>query len=161
MVTVACFCRRSIDAPPCAVTSWDYHVVTCPQCKQPWAICTFDGALAAQVRIDPRMSFERVVHRLRLYSVRVRLSDWESPEVRGAFAAVWAARMRWEFEDPWGRWITRALGWPLFRLLNRPPLWATARLFAWLGMPTHLKNATVKATESDRQRMDRAVWGRA
>lgn len=155
--TAACFCATGVPVS----ADLTFSVVTCPQCGQAWAAWVSDGALVAQVKVDPGSTFEDVWHRLLAHGVRGFVGQWGSSEVKGAFAAVWSARLRWEQESRLGRWTVRLLGLPGLRWLDRAPFWVTARIFRRWGMPEHLQGRTMKTTTADRDRIRRMTWGRA
>ena len=157
----SCFCGSPLhpDVPSPAPRHL-VRVVECPRCDKRWAISYVDGALAAQVWAEPHRTPEEIAHRLTMYSVRGFLSEWESPEVRAAYSAVWAAQVHWSHHTPLGRAVSRLASIPGLRWLDSAPLHLRARVFGWFGMPEHLRTARVHATEADVRRIRRATWGR-
>jgi len=161
MIAAACTCSASMAVDLEHAPRMVFGVAVCAACGQPWAVCAVRGEVASQVMLGPDTDYEGLYDRLRLYAVRAFLGQWEGSEMKAAYAAVWRARILWETEDPWGRRIVALMGLPVLRWLNLPPLWLTARLFGWLGMPEHLRGATVKAPEADQRRIRRITRGLA
>lgn len=153
---VACFCRLSVDVPP----GEEFAVVVCPGCAQAWAVWVVDGALASQVMIDAGTTFEDVWYRLRLYGIRAHVHEWESAEVRALFSAVYAARLRWERFDPWGRRVVWLFGLPGLRWLKGAPFWVVARIFGRWAQPPHLRGRTATGIDADVAHYRRIALGR-